>query len=429
MKQVYSFLFLLQFTFAFNFLNAQCDNGRYYNSIFPNSITNEGLTTVQYGEAVEYNGVDTPLLVDIYQPIGDNFAHRPLIIYAFGGSFVSGIRQSPDIVTMALYLSARGYVVASIDYRLGSAGGTGNDTDMFAALIRGEQDMKASVRYFYKDAQTVDQFRIDTNQIFIAGVSAGAFIALDYAYMKLDTFSKTPPGFAAPTVIALGGVDGNSGNPGYSQKVKGVIDLSGAIGDTVWIMPGDPMLVGEHGTNDSLVTCWWDSAYGATHTTSSLFGGGDIKNRLSHIPFNDSMYLFWGAGHCPFILPYDSSIQALEAIPLYMDTTEWLIRDFLYKNIVCDTETTSGINSPQGKPYIAVYPNPSNEFINVDSHEQQDLDVTVVNVLGQALNKYVLPAGATLTISKESLSSGMYLFEFSDRITGRIYNTEKVVFY
>ena len=289
--------------------------------------------------------------------------------------------------------------------------------------------MKASVRYFYKDAQTVDRFRIDTNQIFIGGSSAGAFIALNYAYLKLDTFSKPAPSFAAEDILELGGPDGNSGNPGYSQNVKGVIDLSGGIADTVWIMPGDPMLVGEHGTDDSTVMCWYDSAYAAQNIRSSLFGGGDIKNRMSHIPFNDSLYLFWGAGHVPFILPKDSSLQAILEVPLYMDTTEWLIRDFLYQNIVCDTTTISGISEPTNELFVSVFPNPSDAAISIYSRQIEDMDVSVVSVLGQVLQQQILPAGSVLTLHKEDFSAGLYVLEFTDRRTGDALGTQKIVFY
>jgi para-nitrobenzyl esterase len=423
MKQAYILFCLVFLAASATPLKAQysCGNGRYYNQIFA-----ETTTTVPYGEAPLYNGDDTVLLMDVYQPTGDNFAHRPLMIFAFGGSFTSGVRQSPDLITLCTYFSERGYVCVSIDYRLGMP--DGSDSSELQAVFRGVQDMKAAVRFFYKDAWTVNQYRIDTNEIYIGGSSAGAFIALNYAYFKMDTFSKPPPSFAAPALIAIGGVDGNSGSPGYSQKVKGVIDLSGAIADTVWIMPGDPMLVGEHGTMDSTVTCWFDSTFASTHTRSALFGGGDIKNRMSHITFNDSMYLFYGAGHVPFILPFNASIQAILNVPLYMDTTEWLIRDFLYKNVICDS-TIAGISDPGGKLSITIYPNPSNSNIAIYSGQPEDMDVAVVNTMGQVMRRDMLAANSTLTLRKDDLGAGIYIVEFLGRGTNDVLKTEKIVFY
>jgi len=423
MKQVYILICLVIFGAGINTLRAQysCANGRYYNQIFSDSVV-----TVPYGEAIEYTGDDTILLMDVYLPKGDNFARRPLIVMAFPGSFTSGVRQSPDLIELCTYFSERGYVCASIDYRLGIPANT--DSCQFLALWRGVQDMMASVRYFYKDAQTANQFRIDTNQIFIGGSSAGAFIALNYAYFKQDTFSKPPPSFATTDIIQLGGLNGNSGNPGYSQNVKGVIDLSGGLADTVWIMPGDPILVGEHGTEDSLVMCWFDSAYAVTHIRASLYGGGDIKNRLSHIPNTDSMYLFYGAGHVPFILPKDSSLGAILAIPLYMDTTEWLIRDFLYKNVVCDS-TIAGISEPDNKLSISIYPNPSNRSISIYSGQPEDMDMAIVNTMGQVMRHEILAANSSLTLKKGDFGEGIYFVQFRNKGTNNVLKTEKIIFY
>jgi hypothetical protein len=425
MKQLYYTLVIALFLGGYLQLNAQCPaNGRYYSAIFPSSSVT--VTTVPYGNAIEYNGQDTTLLVDIYHVSTDTVSSKPLMIFAFGGSFTAGLRQSPDLVQICNYFAERGYVCASIDYRLGVPNGNGNDTNMFAALMRGVQDMKAAVRYFYKDANTVNQFKIDTTQIFIGGVSAGGFIALDYAYMKLYVFSRPVPGFAVPIIDSLGGVDGNSGNPGYSQKIKGVIDLSGAIYDTAWIQRGDVMLVGEHGTFDSTVTCWWDSAYAANNIRSDFYGGGDIKNRMDHLGFNDTINLFVNAGHCPFIIPFNETLPAILNVPNYMDTTEWLIRDFIYKNLDCYEPTA--ITEPQNAPAAAIYPNPSTDAIAIYSNQSRDINMEVVTLLGQVLQRLVLPADGMLVLHKKDFSQGIYLIQFTDKVTGTPISTQKVVF-
>lgn len=278
MRNSYYLLCLLICNFLIIDLQAQCGNGRYYDKIFSQTSS-----TVTFGNAMKFDSTFVDLKMDIYQPSGDMLAHRPLIVLAFPGSFTAGTRLSPDILTLCDNFSRRGYVCASIDYRLGFEDGSDCDTNQFKALMRGVQDMKAAVRYFYKDAQTTNTFRIDTNQIWIGGSSAGAFIALNYAYGKVDTLSRSEPSWARPALDSLGGPEGNSGNPGYSSRVKGVIDLCGGIADTVWIMPGDPLLVGVHGTADGTVSCYFDSVFASTHPESLLFGGGDVKNRLDHI--------------------------------------------------------------------------------------------------------------------------------------------------
>ncbi|MDB5283918.1 MAG: hypothetical protein JWO06_2993 [Bacteroidota bacterium] len=424
MKKLYFLFCITLFSSIYSQLQAQCSNGRYYNSIF-----SSGTSTVTYGRAMEWDSSYIDMKVDVYQPTGDNFAHRPLMIFAFGGSFTSGVRQSPDLITLCTYFAQRGYVCASIDYRLGMDSLGDTPDNEFKALIRGVQDMKAAVRYFYMDAQTTNQFRIDTNQIFIGGVSAGAFIGLNYAYLKQDTLSKPAPSFAIPDIIALGGLDGNSGNPGYSTKVKGCIDLSGAIADTVWIMPGDPILVGEHGTDDHLVACTWDSAYAVINPRSSLFGGCDIKTRLSHITLNNNLYIFEGAGHVPFIIPHDSSIQAILNVIKYMDSTERLIRDFLYPNIVCDSTTIAGISEPEPVLAVSIFPNPANDLVYITSDYPKQLSLSLLNVQGQIMQLHLLSAGSGLALQRNNLSPGVYLLQFADKDNKGILKTEKLVFY
>ena len=40
-------------------------------------------------------------------------------------------------------------------------------------------------------------------------------------------------------VAENGGLEGNSGNEGYDSHFQGVINLSGAVGDTDWLDYGD----------------------------------------------------------------------------------------------------------------------------------------------------------------------------------------------
>ena len=58
---------------------------------------------------------------DLYQPKSDTTNNRPLVIVVHGGAFVSGSKddQTQPIVGYCDSLAARGYVVASIDYRIG----------------------------------------------------------------------------------------------------------------------------------------------------------------------------------------------------------------------------------------------------------------------------------------------------------------------
>lgn len=383
---------------------AQCSNGRYYDKIF-NPETSTG---VLFGNAIKFDGTAQDLKMDIYQPEGDNFARRPLIVLAFGGSFTAGLRQSPDILKLCDEFSRRGYVCATIDYRLGFEDGNDSDTNQFKALMRGVQDMRAAVRFFYKDAQTLNLYRIDTSQIFIGGVSAGGVIALNYGYGKEDTLSRARPVWADDALAEVGGGIGNSGNPGYSDKVKGVINLCGAIADTVWLMPGDPILVAVHGSNDGLVPCRFDSAQAQNSVEAMLFGSCDLEVRATNIGLPHSIKILEGADHVPFILYFFSPGKE------YMDTTIWTIRDFLYPNVVCDSSVALKVSEPVLNDAIVVFPVPSSEAVTIQSKWTEDLRVGFYTSEGKLLQVLNLKAGGELRLEKNEWSAGSYLLSFSN---------------
>lgn len=75
-----------------------------------------------YGAAlVTLNGLITPttLLLDLYEPADAPAGLRPTILIVHGGAFVRGSRREANLVRAATEFAARGYVVASMGYRLG----------------------------------------------------------------------------------------------------------------------------------------------------------------------------------------------------------------------------------------------------------------------------------------------------------------------
>ena len=396
--------------------SAQCD-GRYYDEIFSVKST----SNIQFGANVQYNGDSVNLLMNIYEPDGDNFAHRPLMIFAFGGSFTAGTRFSPDILTLCDRFAKRGYVTATIDYRLGFENGSDSDTNQFKALMRGIQDMRAAIRFFYKDAVTDNEWRIDTTQIFCGGVSAGAFIALNHGYFKDTIFTTPPPDWVQGAYDEVGGVEGNSGNPGYSTKVKGVINLCGALADTLWIQPTDPILVSVHGTADDLVSFTQDT----NSVESLLLGSGLIHIRANNVGLPNFLQPFIGAGHVPFVLP----IPFIPPASQYMDSTTWVIRDFLYQNIICDSTTTLGINSNTVQMRgMSVFPNPASSNITVRFNQNnEELFLELCAITGKQLAVYTVAKNTnSLTLPVQNFGKGIFLLSLRNR-EGSVVMVKKVV--
>jgi acetyl esterase/lipase len=102
---------------------------------------------------------ETPLLLDLYLPEG---GAQPvgLIVWVHGGAWRAGSRASADLVG----LTARGWALASVDYRLSTVA-------RFPAQVF---DIKAAVRYLRAHAA---QYGLPTQPFVIAGSSAGAHLA------------------------------------------------------------------------------------------------------------------------------------------------------------------------------------------------------------------------------------------------------------
>jgi len=198
--------------------NAQspCASGRYATDVFSNYTTTSDIV---YGQNTSWNGSNTSLKMDIYQPTGDTEINRPLLIFVHGGSFIGGSKTDGDMVSMCQKFAKKGYVTASIDYRLGFF--PFDSANAVKAVVRAVQDLRAAVRYFYKDKQTTNTYKIDTNNIYVGGSSAGAITSLHLAYLNQEC--EVADYLNQATITQLGGLEGTSGNPGYSSNVKGVL--------------------------------------------------------------------------------------------------------------------------------------------------------------------------------------------------------------
>ena len=243
-------LFLIVFTLTFSF-GQECDGNRYVNEIFDIEID----TWVEYGENVDDTwGFETTvqLYMDVYQPIGDQLEQRPLVIFAFGGAFMFGNRNSEDIVAQCESYAKRGYVAAAIDYRLTpSLAFNTSELNVYSAVIKGVHDFKGAIRYFRKSVEQGNEYRIDPNRIYGGGTSAGSIVAIHNAY--LDEIDESVPEVIWDILNDTGGIEGESGNEGYSSNIHGVINLCGGIGNSIWIDENAQPIVSLHGTLDDVV--------------------------------------------------------------------------------------------------------------------------------------------------------------------------------
>ena len=168
-----------------------------------------------------------------------------LVVLTPGGGFVqTGATWMDDF---GEELARAGYVVAINRYRLSR---DINSLKFYDALFKATSDQKAAIRFLLKDAAGPNRFRIDADNIFIGGHSAGSITSM-YTAACLDARNKLPD--AAVASLQKWGLDGNSGNETIKFKLRGVINLSGAVFDIDMLDAGEPALLHIHGDKDDVV--------------------------------------------------------------------------------------------------------------------------------------------------------------------------------
>ena len=315
------FITLLIFIISF-LVSQECENNRYIDEIFEIEIE----TWVEFGENVDYTwGFESnvQLYMDVYQPASDNLQQRPLVIFAFGGAFMFGNRNSADIVSQCESYAKRGYVAAAIDYRLTpSLAFDMSELNVYSAVIKGVHDFKSAVRFFRKNFEEGNEYRIDPNRIYGGGTSAGSIVAIHNAYLDENDYSV--PEVIWDILNDTGGIEGNSGNQGYSSLIHGVINLCGGIGNSIWIGENDQPIVSLHGTLDDVVPFEGGINLLGVYTE----GSSVIHERMLELGNSSNLWTFEGGGHCDFL----SEIS----------TVNEYTSEFMY-NIVCsDDENISG---------------------------------------------------------------------------------------
>ena len=285
-------LLLAIFSFANFFAQTPCETGRYAEDVFTNFTVTSDIT---YGQNNSWNNAATVLKMDFYEPTGDTETARPLIIWVHGGSFIGGSKMDIDVKTWSERFAKKGYACASIDYRIGFF--PFDSANAVKAVVRATQDLRAAIRFFYKDRQTADTYKIDTTKIYIGGSSAGAITALHVGY--LDKECEISDYLNANTIASLGGLEGASGNPGYSMNVKAVINGCGALARYSWLEAGDIPLCSFHGTNDGTVKYNRGIVNPGT-PLMYLDGSRMIHKRACAVGLDHQFYTFAGAPHVPY---------------------------------------------------------------------------------------------------------------------------------
>jgi len=335
MKKLFT---LLTLTFISALTFAQCD-GRYQTEIF-SSVT---VTEVNYSDVY----TDNEHKMDIYTANGDTATNRPVILYMHGGSFTAGDKTTSDCVDFCESMAKRGYVTASLNYRLSDVlSFLLSQEEQYRTVLKAVADAKSAIRFFRKDYDiNGNSYAIDPNTIFVGGYSAGGVIAVHLAYIDAISDLPTSPINAQNLVSTIGGdLEGDAGNIGYTSEVQGVISFAGGINNVNWIDSNDEPLVSVQGTTDLTVN--YNCGPGMNNSAIlTLCGSGEMHPRADAVGLLNDKLIFSGEGHT-WAAYGNSNPKFIQA----MDFTS----DFLFPLLPCNNTTSISEENTRNKQLIRI---------------------------------------------------------------------------
>lgn len=327
---------------------------RYLDKIFTSVDTVKNL---KYGTNVNDTGVTQDLYLDVYKPSGDVEINRPLIVLIHGGAFTVGSKNDPNVEFVCVDLAQRGYVTASIQYRLGVS--VPNQLNFGKAILRAVQDAKAAVRYLKDNKAT---YNIDEDRVAVGGFSAGGVTAVHYAYWSAN---ELPDSMSQ----GVGDIEGETGTPGVSSSIKCILNCWGAISDSTWINSNDSNIpvIAFHGTNDQIVP--YDAGFAFGMPTLPLSGSNVVHRQCEANNFISEITLYEGMGH------------GHSATDPQMDTTLSRTITFFYNNLVGESSIASKSIIPQIKKGLRTV-----KYVNFNERNTFVEGYKAFSINGRAIN-------------------------------------------
>ncbi len=225
---------------------------------------------------------------------------KPCVIFMAGGGFTHIDRLRDIYIPYMTRLAEEGFIVATIDYRLGlkdKAPGAIHDLQLLENVIEAAvEDACDATRYLLEHA---DKLMLDSHCIIISGSSAGGMIALSADWSKRNerkAASVLPSDFQYSGVIGFAGaLFSNCGLPKYE------------------VAPAPTMMF--HGTNDTAV--FYKRKRLGNYV---MLGSSNLVDlfALENYPYYIKRYK--GKGHEVSVLPMQQDL----------DEVVWFIRKYIF---------------------------------------------------------------------------------------------------
>jgi hypothetical protein len=387
-------------------------------------------STAVYGQNVDVFLQDLNALeVDIYQPVDDSAALRPMVVVFPTGNFLIqylnqgafGSRKDSAAVEIINQVVSRGYVGMVAEYRTGWLP-TAQEQDirtstLLQAAYRGGQDAHTLARWIRKTVvEDGNPMRVDTNRIVYWGLGTGGYVTMTHAFLDnvdeilederfydvndqpyVDINVNADPQGLLPAQFppALGGGPSNIPNwVGYNSTVAMAINCNGALGDIDWMTGADtePLVLGYHSPTDPFAP--FNRGNVVVPTTGDIVipgvaGTEQILKKAEELGINDAIA---AANAVPLPAIYPQLSTAVNAVnaqykmltinlgQLGQDTAVTLSHDNMFPTSVGDPRTSTGavgatynwIDSVRVRAEVAAFNMATGQEINADDVISQE---------------------------------------------------------
>ena len=384
-----------------------CNSGLFINNFF----NPEMIPDIQYGEAENWLGVNQSLEMNIFMPDDGLLENRPLIMFVHGGAFITGDRS--DMNELCMEYTSKGYITATIEYRLGFLVNIfdicqSNEMSFRLAMHRAFQDTRAALRFLMANAET---YRIDTNNVFIGGASAGAISALHAGYLQDNEVQQS-------ILDELGGLDESTNNLTNTYEIDAIISIAGALNEISYISSGESIpLMLLHGTCDEIVP-YGEGHYFECEKIPMVYGTDAIATQAEILGIPSWTETYCGGDHG---FTQTDIVEASDNVT-----------DFLYQHLLCEEELTrihhgnlvsedcinnaiclsTSTTAVEWLDEITIAPNPNNGNFSIQNIPSQISKIEIYSMDGQIIRVYV--PSAYLNISLSQLASGIYFVKLYD---------------
>lgn len=462
---LFALLFSIQIGFSQN----------YIDTIFQiNTISN-----IEYGTAIDFKGEEKELLFDISYPIDDSppTCGRPLLIMIHGGAWYAGNKGEGYAPRIREDFAKRGYVTASVNYRLGlfnteknvdcildgwKCWNMADTTEWYRANYRAVQDVHGAIRYIVNNKE---DYAINPDNVFIVGESAGGFVAMGVGFMEDDSevdvnLISEQPDVLAPNMIyeasciqeagiadnieemelarpTLGNFQGTMNLPAkHPIRIRGVGNLFGGAFTNIFETKGEnnPALYLFHQPCDLIVPFQYNRLLTGYNNCANdfpafcqniinrpfVYGSKGIANLIDTMLANNiptCEYQFDNSGN-----NYSCAQQVIDptlgchALDNYWNRTTNLASYFAEYVAICMTDIQEDISATYN---FNVYPNPTGNTCTIEFKKTiSNAKVSLISVYGQTLLTKGIN-GKTLSMDLTNFPEGVYLIkvEIDDEVS------------